>query len=225
MRVLSHFNRNMLIHPARGLQVTVLSLAGGKLADDGRAIDGVDRASSYPSASRNPSNPSNISPLWILWRSVVPTAAAAALLLACCLLAVAAACCCRCRRCCLLACCRCRCYRCRCRRCCRRRLLLAAAAFSCCRSPRVVQTHGHTVAANSVPCCNCTAVTATLLHGAAAPRQCTFHWHDSSLTHDGEGLAAVHCGDHKAHFSTQVRHLDLDDGYCLVGCHHGCHVS
>ena len=87
MRVLSHFNRNMLIHPARGLQVTVLSLAGGKLADDGRAIDGVDRASSYPSASRNPSNPSNISPLWILWRSVVPTAAAAALLLACCLLA------------------------------------------------------------------------------------------------------------------------------------------
>ena len=46
-------------------------------------------------------------------------------------------------------------------------------------------------------------LTETLLHGAPSPRQCTFHWHDSKLTDDGSGLAAVRCGDHKAHFYTQ----------------------
>ena len=46
-------------------------------------------------------------------------------------------------------------------------------------------------------------LTAVLLHGVPSPRNCVFHWHDSSLQKGGEGLSAVHCGDFKAHFSTQ----------------------
>ena len=42
-------------------------------------------------------------------------------------------------------------------------------------------------------------LSATLLHGAASPHRCLFHWHDSSMT---IGLAAVRCGDFKAHFAT-----------------------
>ncbi len=46
-------------------------------------------------------------------------------------------------------------------------------------------------------------LTETLLKGTPSPRECTFHWHDSSLQNDGSGLAAVRCGDFKAHFYTQ----------------------
>jgi hypothetical protein len=46
-------------------------------------------------------------------------------------------------------------------------------------------------------------LTETLLKGVPSPRQCTFHWHDSMLQNGGSGLAAVRCGDLKAHFYTQ----------------------
>ena len=47
-------------------------------------------------------------------------------------------------------------------------------------------------------------LTATLFHDEPSPHKCIFHWHDSNLIHDGRGLAAVRCGEYKAHFSTQA---------------------
>jgi arylsulfatase A len=46
-------------------------------------------------------------------------------------------------------------------------------------------------------------LTDVLLTGAASPHACVFHWYDSAMTKDGEGLSAVRCGEMKAHFYTQ----------------------
>lgn len=48
-----------------------------------------------------------------------------------------------------------------------------------------------------------------LLSGSASPHTCLFHWHDSNMQ---TGLAAVRCGNYKAHFATQKDYADAAAG-------------